>query len=48
MPPEERTLGTPEARAAVERFLAQTQSQLWIGHSIEFFSKARKAPDWYE
>jgi glyoxylase-like metal-dependent hydrolase (beta-lactamase superfamily II) len=48
MPEEEKTLGTPQARAAMETFLTQTHSQLWIGHSIEFFSKARKAPGWYE
>jgi N-acyl homoserine lactone hydrolase len=48
MPEEEKTRGTPEARAAMEIFLAQTRSQLWIGHSIEFFAKARKVPDWYE
>jgi glyoxylase-like metal-dependent hydrolase (beta-lactamase superfamily II) len=48
MPEEEKTRGTPQARAAMETFLKQTHSQLWIGHSIEFFAKARRAPAWYE
>jgi N-acyl homoserine lactone hydrolase len=48
MPEEEKTRGTPESRAAMETFLRDTRSQLWIGHSISFFSKARKAPEWYE
>lgn len=48
MPEEEKTRGTPEARAAMEKFLVQTHSQLWIGHSVEFFRQARKAPDFYE
>jgi N-acyl homoserine lactone hydrolase len=56
--PEERTLGrmpareqsteTPASRAAIEKFLQQTHSQLWIGHSIPFFRDARKAPAWYD
>jgi hypothetical protein len=32
----------------METFLKDTRSQLWIGHSISFFAKARKAPEWYE
>jgi N-acyl homoserine lactone hydrolase len=48
MPEEEKTRGTPEARAAMEAFLSQTHSQLWIGHSIAFFIQARKAPEFYE
>ena len=48
MPEEEKTRGTPEARAAMENFLKETHSQLWVGHSIDFFVKARKSPAWYE
>ena len=56
--PEERTLGrmpareqntqTPASRAAIEKFLQETHSQLWIGHSIAFFRDARKSPAWYD
>jgi glyoxylase-like metal-dependent hydrolase (beta-lactamase superfamily II) len=48
MPEEEKTRGTPESRAAMETFLSQTHSQLWIGHSIAFFVPARKPPEFYE
>ena len=56
--PEERSLGrmpaneqmtqTPASRAAIEKFLTESHSQLWIGHSIPFFRDARKSPAWYD
>lgn len=48
MPEEEKSRGTPEARAAMESFLQESHSQLWVGHSIEFYVKARKSPAYYE
>jgi N-acyl homoserine lactone hydrolase len=48
MPPEERSAGTVQARAAMDKFLDESHAELWIGHSIDFFAKARKAPAWYE
>ena len=48
MPEEEKTSGTPEARAAMESFLKASHSQLWVGHSIGFFTQARQAPAYYE
>lgn len=48
MPNHEKTLGTPESRAKLEVLLRETGAQLWIGHSMEFFRKARKSPAWYD
>jgi glyoxylase-like metal-dependent hydrolase (beta-lactamase superfamily II) len=48
MPKEEMSAGTVESRAAIEQFVQQTHSQLWIGHSIAFFRDALKAPAWYD
>ncbi len=48
MPQRERTTETPASRAAIDTFLADTHSQLWIGHSIDFFRDARKSPAWYD
>lgn len=48
MPQRERTTQTPASRAAIDKFIADTQSQLWIGHSIAFFRDARKSPAWYD
>ena len=48
MPEEEKSRGTPEARAAMESFLKASHAQLWVGHSIDFFVKARQAPAYYE
>ena len=57
--PEERTLNrlptfefnvdqTRESRAALDAFLEQTGSQLWIQHDLAGMSKIRKAPAFYE
>jgi N-acyl homoserine lactone hydrolase len=48
MPAREVTSGTPESRKKVDDFLARTRSQLWIGHSIDWYRDAVKAPGWYE
>jgi N-acyl homoserine lactone hydrolase len=48
MPREEETTGTPASREAIERFLKETHSQLWIGHSTIFFRNAIKSPGWYD
>jgi len=48
MPESEKSLGTPASRAAIEKFVAATHSQLWIGHSMKWFQEAVKAPRWYE
>jgi N-acyl homoserine lactone hydrolase len=48
MPQRERTTQTPASRAAVDTFVADTHSQLWIGHSIDFFRDVRKSPAWYD
>ncbi|MCY1254163.1 N-acyl homoserine lactonase AttM [compost metagenome] len=48
MPDREKTVGTPESRAAVEALLKKTGASLWIGHSMEFFKNVRKAPGWYD
>jgi len=48
MPKEEAATGTIESRASIEKFMEQTHSQLWIGHSIAFFRDALKSPAWYE
>jgi N-acyl homoserine lactone hydrolase len=48
MPPRELKTETPASRAAIEAFLRETHSQLWIGHSTAFFRDARKSPAWYD
>jgi len=48
MPKEEETTGTPQSREAMERFLQQTGSQLWIGHSTSVFRNLVKSPGWYD
>ena len=48
MPDVEKTAGTPESREKIKEFVKRTNSQLWIGHSMEFFRNARKAPAWYD
>jgi N-acyl homoserine lactone hydrolase len=48
MPDAEKTVGTPESREKINEFVRRTNSQLWIGHSMEFFRSARKAPAWYD
>jgi glyoxylase-like metal-dependent hydrolase (beta-lactamase superfamily II) len=57
--PEERTLNrlptfefnvdqTRESRKALDAFLTQTGSQLWIQHDLAAMAKIRKAPAYYE
>ncbi len=48
MPAREYASGTPESRKKVDDFLARTHSQLWIGHSIDWYRDAVKAPGWYD
>jgi glyoxylase-like metal-dependent hydrolase (beta-lactamase superfamily II) len=48
MPPREQTTGTAASRKKVEDFLARTHSQLWIGHSFDWYRDARKSPAWYD
>jgi glyoxylase-like metal-dependent hydrolase (beta-lactamase superfamily II) len=48
MPPREQTLETPASRKKVEEFLSRSRSQLWIGHAIDWYQNAVKAPGWYE
>jgi N-acyl homoserine lactone hydrolase len=48
MPAREYASGTPESRKKVDDFLARTHSQLWIGHSIDWYRDAVKSPGWYD
>jgi glyoxylase-like metal-dependent hydrolase (beta-lactamase superfamily II) len=48
MPPREQKLETPASRKRIEEFLARTHSQLWIGHAIDWYQNAVKAPGWYD
>jgi N-acyl homoserine lactone hydrolase len=48
MPTREQTTETAASRAAIEKFLTNTHSQLWMGHSIAFFRDAHKSPAWYD
>ena len=48
MPKEEESTGTPASRQAIERFLEERNSRLWIGHSTSFFRNAVKSPGWYD
>jgi N-acyl homoserine lactone hydrolase len=48
VPPREQTLETPASRKRIDDVLARTHSQLWIGHSIDWYGAAVKAPGWYE
>jgi N-acyl homoserine lactone hydrolase len=48
VPPRERTSETPASRKKIEDFLARTHSQLWIGHAIDWYAGAVKAPGWYD
>jgi N-acyl homoserine lactone hydrolase len=48
VPPREQTLGTPASRKRIDNFLQQTHSQLWIGHAIDWYQGAVKAPGWYD
>ncbi|HEX4270900.1 MAG TPA: N-acyl homoserine lactonase family protein [Rhizomicrobium sp.] len=48
VPPREQTTETPASRKKIEDFLARTHSQLWIGHAIDWYAGAIKAPGWYD
>jgi len=48
MPPREQTLETPTSRKKVEDFLVRTHSQLFMGHAIDWYQNAVKAPGWYD
>ena len=48
IPPREQALETAASRRRIDAFLARTHSQLWIGHSIDWYRNAVKAPGWYE
>jgi glyoxylase-like metal-dependent hydrolase (beta-lactamase superfamily II) len=48
VPPREQSSETPASRKKVEDFLARTHSQLWIGHAIDWYRDAVKAPGWYD
>lgn len=48
MPAREYASGTPESRRKTDDFLSRTHSQLWIGHSIDWYRDAVKAPGWYD
>jgi glyoxylase-like metal-dependent hydrolase (beta-lactamase superfamily II) len=48
MPPREKSLETGASRKRIEEFLTRTHSQLWIGHAIDWYRDALKAPAWYE
>ena len=48
MPQREQSLETPASRKKVDAFMARTGSQLWIGHAIDWYQNAIKAPGWYD
>ncbi len=49
MPDREKTPGITEAsRKKLQAFLANTGAQLWIGHDINFFSRQKHAPQYYD
>jgi glyoxylase-like metal-dependent hydrolase (beta-lactamase superfamily II) len=48
MPPREQATETAASRKKVEDFLVRTHSQLWIGHAIDWYQNAIKAPGWYD
>jgi N-acyl homoserine lactone hydrolase len=48
MPPREQSLETPASRKKVEDFLTRTHSQLFMGHAIDWYQNAVKAPGWYD
>ena len=49
MPDREKGPGeTGASRKALEAFLKQAGAQLWIGHDINFFSKQKHAPEYYD
>jgi len=49
MPDREKGPGVTEAsRKALDAFLKEAGAQLWIGHDINFFSRQKHAPEYYE
>lgn len=49
MPDREKGPGiTEESRKRLQAFLAKTGAQLWIGHDINFFSRQKHAPEYYD
>jgi glyoxylase-like metal-dependent hydrolase (beta-lactamase superfamily II) len=49
MPDREKGPGVTEAsRKALDAFLKEVGAQLWIGHDINFFSKQKHAPEYYD
>ena len=44
----EQSTETPGSRRKIDDFLRRTNSQLWIGHAIEWFRDAVKSPGWYD
>jgi glyoxylase-like metal-dependent hydrolase (beta-lactamase superfamily II) len=49
MPEREKASGMTEAsRKKLQDFMAKTGAQLWIGHDINFFSRQKHAPQYYE
>ena len=49
MPDREKAPGITEAsRKKIQALLAKTGAQLWIGHDINFFSRQKHAPQYYD
>jgi glyoxylase-like metal-dependent hydrolase (beta-lactamase superfamily II) len=49
MPEREKGPGVTEAsRKALDAFSKEVGAQLWIGHDINFFSKQKHAPEYYD
>jgi len=49
MPDREKAPGITEAsRKTLQAFLAKTGAQLWIGHDINFFSRQKHSPEYYD
>jgi N-acyl homoserine lactone hydrolase len=49
MPDREKAPGiTQGSRKKLQQFLAKTGAQLWIGHDINFFSRQKHAPQYYD
>ncbi len=48
MPAREYASGTPQSRKKIDDFLTRSHSKLWIGHSIDWYRDAVKAPGWYD
>ena len=48
VPPREQGGLTPSSRRRVEDFLKAHNARLWIGHAIDWYATAVKAPGWYD